>query len=100
MYRDSKVPSLFNDTKLKSMFENLTEKEKQDYKRCGEHMYNKDYESLGTEDPKLVDAAAYIAEGLKSGLRPSQLDKNEIEVMRSIYGEQWFTRYNYTSESD
>jgi hypothetical protein len=100
MYRDTKVPTLFEDNKLKEMFNSLSDKEKAEYKRSGEHMYNKNYEALGSEDAKLVDAAAYISEGLKSGLRPSQLDESELAVMRSIYGEKWFTRFNYESESD
>ena len=100
MYRDSKVANLFEEKQFKTMFAALSDKEKEEYKRAGEHMYNKNYDSLGTEDTKIIDAAAYISEGLKSGLRPSQLDASEIGVMRSIYGDEWYTRFNYTAETD
>jgi hypothetical protein len=48
----------------------------------------------------MIEAAAYIVEGMKSGLRPSQLDESEREVMRSIYGAKWYEKYYFTSETD
>ena len=91
---------LFTDPKLKSAFDALSPEEKAKYKAAGEHMYQKDYEKIGNEDKVFQDAVLYISEGLKSGLRPSQLEENEKEVMRSALGKNWFQKFFYTSESD
>ena len=95
------MQSLFEDTTLKSMFDGLSKQEQDKYRADGEQMYSLDYEKRGTsEDDTFINAAAYIGEALKSGLRPSQLDVNEIEVMRSVFGKTWYENYGYTAESD
>lgn len=97
---DRQPYNLFDDPKLKASFNGLSKEQQEEYKRQGEHMYSKDFENLGSEEDKIMDAAAYISEGLKSGLRPGQLDSSEIEIMRSVFGSQWFERFNYASEQD
>ncbi len=92
--------SLFNDPKMKASFASLPKDQQDAYKRQGEHMYSKDYENIGSEEDKIIDAAAFISEGLKSGLRPSQLDTSETEIMRSVFGSEWFKRFYYESEQD
>ncbi len=92
--------NIFEDENFKKAFNSLTEQQKALYKKQGEYMYSKNYEELGNEEGKMVEAAAYIAEGLKSGLTPSYLTESEKEVMRSLQGAEWFKIYNYTSESD
>lgn len=92
--------SLFTDPKIKQVWDGLPPEEQQKYKKQGEHMYNRDYEAMGNPEDKLNEAAAYISEGLKSGLRPSMLDASELEVMRTILGEKWFVKFNFDSEKD
>jgi endo-alpha-1,4-polygalactosaminidase (GH114 family) len=95
---------LFKDNALKTAFNSLPKEEQDKYKRQGENMYSIDYDSLGVQGTdsrqKIIEDAAYIGEGLKSGLRPSQLDKDEIEVMQKIFGKRWFEKYGYKSEED
>ena len=70
--------SLFEDQKLKKMFNALPKEEQEKYKRQGEHMYSKNYETAGNDpEAKVMETVAYISEGLKSGLLPSQLDASE-----------------------
>lgn len=99
---ERKQYSIFEDPKMKAAFQNLSKKDQDEYIKQGEHMYSKNYVDTKemNEDEKMIDAAAYISEGLKSGLRPSQLENNEIEVMRSVFGELWFRRFNFESETD
>jgi hypothetical protein len=92
--------NIFEDKNFKTAFNALPDDQKEMYKKQGEYMYSKNYEQLGSEEGKMMEAAAYIAEGLKSGLTPSFLSESEREVMRSVYGTEWFKKYNYKSESD
>ena len=93
--------SLFTDKHLKSLHDELPEQERNEYKQQGEYMYEKDYETVDVDlHSRLVESAAYINEGMKSGLRPSQLEESEREVMRSIFGNCWYEKYLFTSEKD
>ena len=99
---DRKPYSLFDDPNMKKAFQNLSKKDQEQYIQQGQHMYSKNYTDTNelNEDEKMIDAAAYISEGLKSGLKPSELQENEVEVMRSVFGEKWFLRFNYESEKE
>lgn len=92
--------SLFSDPKMKEMFNNLPEADQKAYKQSGEYMYSYDYVNKGNPDDKIHESVAYISEGLKSGLRPSQLDHSEITLIKSVYGDKWYERYGYSSEKD
>ena len=92
--------SLFSDPKLKEAFNSLPKEDQEKYQKSGQYMYSYDYVNQGNPDDKIYESVAHIAEGLKSGLRPSQLDDSERTLIKSVYGDQWFTRYGYTSEQD
>ena len=93
--------SLFTDKSLQALYNELPNEEKVTYKEQGEYMYDKDYEATNNDlQSRMIEAAAYIVEGMKSGLRPSQLDESEREVMRSIYGAKWYEKYYFTAETD
>ena len=91
--------NMFTDKSLKSAFKSLPKEDQERYKQQGENMYSVDYEGLG-KDPNqaLLESAAYISEGLKSGLLPTQLTQDELNVMRTIFGETWFEKFGYESE--
>lgn len=92
---------LFSDTTFKAIYDEFPEEEKKTFKAQGEYMYDKDYATINTDlQGRLIEAAAYINEGMKSGLRPSQLDDSEREVMRSLYGTVWYEKYDFKSEAD
>lgn len=97
-----KFYNMFEDQQLAAPFKNLPKDEQDDYKRQGEHIYSKDYETIDIKanDDKLMESAAYISEGLKSGLLPSCLDDNEREVMRNVFGKTWYVRFGYSSEDE
>ena len=92
--------SLFNDEKFKTMFEKLSPEEHENYKKKGEYMYTKDYAGAGSEADRFMENAAYIKEGLKSGLLPSQLSTSEKEIMVAIYGRLWYEKFGYSSDNN
>jgi hypothetical protein len=91
---------LFKDPAYKQMFERLPESEQKKYKNEGSYMYSKDFEVVDDLQEKLIESAAYISAGLKSGLRPSQLEKDEVNVMRQLFGKEWYKKYYFESEED
>lgn len=93
--------SLFTDKHLKALHDELPERERNEYRKQGEYMYDKDYENINLDlNSRLVESAAYINEGMKSGLRPSQLDESEREVMRTLFGKCWYEKYFFNAETD
>lgn len=92
--------NLFEDKNMQKMFAGLPKDEQMTYKKAGEYMYSYDYTAKENPDDKIYESVAYIGEGLKSGLRPSQLDNSELTLIRSVYGDKWYERYGYSSEQD
>jgi hypothetical protein len=95
---------LFKDESMKAAFASLPKEDQENYKSQGEKMYSVDYDSLGVAGvdikQKMIEDAAYIAEGLKSGLLPKQLDDEERTTMRAVFGKRWYERYGFTSENN
>ena len=93
---------LFKDPKFKKIFNDLPKEDQEQYIREGKYLYEKDYVGIGNNDnleDKLIESVAYISEGLKSGLQPSQLDNNELEIMRNVYGKLWYEKFGFVSET-
>jgi hypothetical protein len=99
-----KFYNMFEDRKLLNAFKNLPKEDQDQYKKQGQHMYSKDYESIdinnNPQENKVMESTAYISEGLKSGLLPSQLDENEREIMRNVFGKLWYEKFGYDSENE
>ena len=85
---------LFNNPMVQSAKKALTPEQQEEYKRMGEHMYNTiDFENPET-DP-LAEFAAYVHEGLKSGLHPKDLEEDEVKAMVEFKGDEWYKEYGY-----
>jgi len=65
------------------------------YKKAGEQMYNIDFTTY--TDDHITTSVAYVVEGLKSGIHPSFLTKDEQELMEKTYGKEWFKKYGFDS---
>ena len=98
----NKEESLFNNSMVRSALSAMSPEQKQHYKEIGEKMYNsmnfKDSEVLNAAPAPMAEAAAYVIEGLKSGLHPSYLDENEVALMKDLYGEKWYVKWDATEE--
>ena len=85
---------------VKAAREQMTPEQIEDYKKKGEQMYGgidytRDFDPF---EEKLKQSAIYIISGLKSGLRPNQLNEDELEVLTQIHGETWYINYGFTKE--
>ena len=95
--------SLWNNDMVNNAIKNMSPEELEKYKKIGESIYKDiDYETSQVIDqnnslpPFLSDAVNYINEMLKSGLHPSMLEQNEINVLEEVYGKQWYLKWNFT----
>lgn len=81
------------------IWDQLPEEQKAQYKEMGEKMFETIDTVINTDEDSKIDplanAAVHIDAGLKSGMHPSFLDSNDIEILKSIYGAKWYERYGY-----
>ena len=91
---------LFKDEGIRAIVDAIPEEQRRAGKRHGEYIYSTDYDKKTGASEKCIDDLTFICEGMKSGLRPSQLDVEEIELIRRVKGARWFEAYGYSSESD
>ncbi len=93
--------SLFNNPQFEAMKKQLSQEDKDKYAAIGKAMYEEiDYEtSTHLNLPSfLKDALLYIIEGIKSGLHPSMLSEDEINVLKEAYGNEWYTNFGFKKE--
>lgn len=86
---------------LRSKFlEQLPDEDKEAYKRFGEKFHSsfdiEKGEPVDLSTINMEESLAYIVESLKSGLHPSYLTEDEIHMLRSGYGDEWFKNWGYT----
>lgn len=89
-----------NSTLFKNMMNNLSDEDKEKYKKIGEYMYNTiDYENneiLNKIKTPTEEILGYIEIALKSGLSAEDLEPEERKYMKDQFGNKWFERYGFT----
>lgn len=82
--------------------EAMTAEQREQYREIGENIYSninfEDTKILNRELEPMSESVAYISSALKSGLHPDFLSEEEIVVLKDVYGEEWYTRFDYTKE--
>ena len=98
-----------SDALVQMALKALTPEQQEEYKKIGEHMYKdlsaftgnakndkKDGNNNSVEiDDNFKESVAYIESGIRSGLLVSDLEDEEIEVLKTVYGETWYKKYGY-----
>ena len=96
----ARVHDLFDNPMVRSAMNSMSVEELEKYKALGESMYGDvDFEQsevLSSLPPPMAEALAYIVEGLKSGLHPTDLDDDEKALLEESYGKEWYKRFHYT----
>lgn len=87
---------------VREALKNLTPEQLETYQKIGKEMYESvDFEQnkvLNNLPAPVLESAAYIKDGLRSGLHPSDLTKKEVEVLTEVYGKEWYKHFDYTAE--
>jgi hypothetical protein len=95
------MSDIFNNPMVESAKKQMTPQQLEEYKQIGESMYNTlDFntnEILNNPDDPKADSIAYITEGIKSGLHPSFLTDEELQIMEEYYGKTWYLRFGFDS---
>ena len=94
------TPDLFANPNLQAAKAALTPEQREKYAKIGENLYA-DLDNTGKFDPlekRLKQASAYIIEGIKAGLLPKELSKDELRVLEEVLGKTWYESYGYTEK--
>jgi len=93
----SKQDTLWDNDMVRAAKKTMSTEEIAQYKKIGEQFYgNMDFTQNNDLDSILKESAAYISMGLNSGLLVSSLSKDEKRVMKEIYGEKWYEKWEPT----
>lgn len=105
---------LFSNPQIQKAKESLPPAVRAQYEQIGENIWNQmsasqmSLTNSNGEDvnftgenlpPPVEEAAANIAEAIKSGLHPTLLDEDEVNLMKECFGETWYTKWGF-SEKD
>lgn len=92
---------LFDNPMVRSAKAALSPEAQEEYKRIGESLYNTvDFErSVVYDDEKCDPAYDAAIESLKSGLHPSFLTPDEVALLQTYHGEDWYLHFGL-SEND
>lgn len=93
---------LFDNPMVRAAKASMNPKEIERYRVLGEQLFGAvDFvtsESLDNPAPVMDQAVEYISIQLRSGLHPSLLENSEKELLRSIYGDSWYTNWGYVEQ--
>lgn len=89
---------LFNNPMVRNALKSMSKEQLEQYKEIGKQMYS----SVNFEESKIIneltidsnEIALYAKEGLKAGLKPSDLSEMEIAALKDTDGEKWYEQYN------
>ncbi|MBL4898419.1 MAG: hypothetical protein JKX76_02100 [Colwellia sp.] len=96
--QNAHVNTHWDNPSTRSARAGMSDETADEYKRVGEEFYG----GIDFENPLVqesTDAINYIKTGLRSGLMPIDLSKEEQALMENVYGPQWFIKYGGMGES-
>jgi len=93
--------NLFDNPMIEQAKKAMSKKDLERYEDWGHAVFDDiDYESTAMTKypPPMIDALAYIEDSIKSGQHPSTLNKDELNLLVEIRGENWYEKWGYTKE--
>lgn len=97
---DHPTCSLWNNDLVRNASKAMSKQDKEKYAKIGESMY-KDVDFTTSQinvAPFMKEAIYAIEESLKAGLHPSMMTKEEKELMKDVYGAEWYIQHGYKKE--
>ena len=93
---DRNSKAIFISNSVKEAYEKLPEEDKQRLKWYGEDYYNRVIDTVTKNS--LEQTAHKLKLIIKSGLSLKDLNGDELAVLRSVYGNEWYLDCGYTKE--
>lgn len=91
---------LFDNPMVRSARQAMTPEQLENYRRVGEYMYkNIDYINTEVKSTQIkkanpTDLLTYAVQMLKSGGDPKDLTADELNMLVSVYGENWYEQFD------
>lgn len=96
--KDYKDVNLFNNPFVEYAKKHMNQQQIDDFKKMGEKYFaGWDFEK-GNPEEILDIATAELSEAIKSGLHPIDLETNDIEILKTKLGKNWYERFGYSEE--
>lgn len=93
---------LFDDKHLQNMYNSLSDEDKLNYKKIGEHMYNSiDFSEINSQglndNHKEIDLenVSQLKLMLQSGIHPSYLSNQDKDLLKNNLGEKWYEKFGF-----
>lgn len=95
-----------NEDLLKYMASMMSDEEKHRLRTIGEKFYSSFDIDKGSlyqttsvlPTDTLEEGLAYLVEQMKAGLHPRYLKENEVRLLESGYGKEWYTKWGWTED--
>ena len=98
----SSSTEIFDNNMINNALESLSVKDKQRYQQMGEEMYGSvnfsDNTILNNFPPPVIESLQDLELQIKDGLHPSDMDKDQKNLLKEIYGDEWYTKWGFTKE--
>lgn len=93
---------LFDNEMVNSAIASLSVEDKKRYQQMGEEMYSSVNFShntiLNNFPPPVIESIQDIELQIKDGLHPSDMDQDQKNLLKEVYGEAWYTKWGFTKE--
>jgi len=90
---------LFDNPMIKAAQAALTSEQKEEYAKLGKKFYETtDFETnkvLNNMPDPMVDSLLQLTVQLRSGLHPVDLTSEDIELLKSGYGDKWYEKWGF-----
>ena len=103
-YKPKDPFDLFENSTARAAYSALSDDHKEMYRKWGLHMFGtidfEDSRVLKALPPPMEESVGYIIAGLKSGLQMQDMDENEIALMKDVYGDEWYKKFDLECETN
>lgn len=92
---------LFDNPMVLAAKRQMSPEEQERYRKLGEEMYNPvDFENnvIDHLPPPMQEGIRYVEAAIRSGTLPSDLEKNEIQLLHEVRGEKWWEFYGFDDD--
>ena len=98
MVKEYKDVDLFNNPFVDYAKKHMNQTQIDSFKTMGEKYFAGWDFDKGNPEEILDVAVAELCEAIKSGLHPTDLEFNDIEILKTKLGQSWYERFGYTEE--